>query len=171
MKGENQLFPEGLCEAINQWKRVATRKNILLSIEDAFFLLKAQGKQLPFELAAQGSEANHRRIERNLMSFEDVRTLSAERRLFFLTFYPAVILAMPLEIKAKFFETTFGSYGVTFYEPVKIDPSQFKQLVCSLNESIGRLNIDVINGNDGMAYIAQMRDALERASSTGYRAA
>lgn len=167
MRGDNQLFSEGLCNAINQWRRVSSRKNILLSIEDAFFQLKKQGKQLPFDLSTQGSEANHRRIERNLQLFEDIRKLSPERQMFFLTFYPAVILAMPTEIKAKFFEECFGSYSVMFYEPIKIDPSQFKQLVCSLNESIGRLNIDVINGNDGMAHIAQIRNTLEMVAVDG----
>ena len=43
MKGEMKLFSEGLCEAINQRRHVAPRKNILLSIEEAFFHLKAQG--------------------------------------------------------------------------------------------------------------------------------
>ena len=157
------LLPTRLCEAYVERRRTTPRKRILLDIESAIFQLIAAGYKFPIRFYAQGSEANHRRIERHLAIFENESELTPERMRFFWCFYPALVKALPEDLKLKVIADCFGALGVGVYAAVQMNRSDLVDLAKSLNKSMVDLNACLFDSDiHAIAHLASMQQALSQ---------
>lgn len=165
MKGRPKHALLELCELYQLAVIFSGKKRILLEIEDAIFSRKKLGEELPIKMLHQGSEANHKRIDRFLNANEkDTNLWSPEKYRFLFTYQSEILRSLPRDHLIQYANNTLKPIGIGAFLLSDLDGIDLKQLAKILFADTTGLTSDLMDGDieKSMEHIARMRNVLNQ---------